>query len=104
MVLTSKKKRSVTNAQKKQVAGTKYYQCSNKPGSNLKGLEGYICPLWNKKDNPGMFDESGYDIDHINEHSITGDDSSENLQALCPCCHRVKTNRFNAKNNKKNNK
>jgi len=82
------------------VAGRKYYQCANKPGSNLRGLIDYACPFWNKKDNPGMFDESGYEIDHIEEQSIGGSDNIENLQALCLCCHRVKTIRFNSENDK----
>ena len=62
--------------------------------SNLKNLEDYICPFWNKQDDSGCFDESGYEIDHIEEHCINGNDSPENLQALCKCCHIVKTKRF----------
>ena len=32
----------------------------------------------------GSFDSSGYQIDHIEEQSLTGNDRLENLQALCP--------------------
>jgi predicted RNA-binding Zn-ribbon protein involved in translation (DUF1610 family) len=45
-------------------------------------------------ENRGDFDESTYDIDHIMEHSITADDSVDNLQALCKMCHGVATRRF----------
>ena len=88
------KKRSVSEALKKQIAGKQKYKCANKPNSNLKNLEDYICPFWNKQDDSGCFDESGYEIDHIEEHCINGNDSPENLQALCKCCHIVKTKRF----------
>jgi len=36
-----------------------------------------------------------YQTDHIIPHSISNDDSLENLQALCPNCHSVKTQREN---------
>ena len=39
------------------------------------------------------FDESGYDIDHIVELRSGGSNEVDNLQALCPACHRVKTSR-----------
>jgi len=87
--------RKVTVAQKKQIAATQRFKCNNKPGSNLLGLSGYNCPLWlSSDDNTGIFDKSGYEIDHITEWSLTKDDSLENLQALCLMCHRVKTTNF----------
>jgi hypothetical protein len=39
----------------------------------------------------GNFNRSGYDIDHIVEVADGGTDAIENLQALCPSCHRVKS-------------
>jgi hypothetical protein len=36
-----------------------------------------------------------YQTDHIIPHSISNDDSLENLQALCPNCHSLKTQREN---------
>ena len=36
-----------------------------------------------------------YQTDHIIPHSISNDDSFENLQALCPNCHSLKTQREN---------
>ena len=50
----------------------------------------YTCPLAARG---GRFDASGYDIDHIREQADGGSDSPGNLQALCVCCHRVKTMR-----------
>jgi hypothetical protein len=36
-----------------------------------------------------------YQVDHIIPHSISNDDSEDNLQALCPNCHSLKTQREN---------
>lgn len=36
-----------------------------------------------------------FQVDHIIPHSISNDDSEENLQALCPNCHSLKTQREN---------
>ena len=93
--------RKVSEGQKKIIAGRQQYKCANKPFSNLLKLEKYNCPLWERENNQGCFDESGYEIDHIIEHSLTGNDSLENLQALCVTCHRVKTKRFNVTRIKK---
>jgi len=93
--------RKLTESKKKMVAGKQFYKCANKPGLKLIGLDGYDCPLWCKPDeNKGSFDISGYDVDHIIEHSLTEDDSIENLQALCLSCHKVKTKKFLSKSKK----
>jgi len=95
--------RSVSESLKKSIAGRQNYKCANKPGSQLRGLEKFECPLWNKKNDPGIFDESGYEIDHIVEFSQCHNDDEENLQALCRNCHVVKTTRFMRKvRNQKN--
>lgn len=86
--------RNVSESLKKRIAGKQFFKCSNEPNSKIKGLENYFCPLWTSSKNKGSFDESGYDIDHINEHSISKNDSEKNLQALCKSCHMVKTKRF----------
>lgn len=87
--------RKLSEAMKKSVAASQFFKCANKPGSNLKGIGAYVCLLWNKTDdNRGIFDGCGYHIDHIEEHSISGDDSRENLQALCISCHGFKTTEF----------
>lgn len=98
-----KRKRNVTQSSKKSIAGKQKYKCANNPNSQIKinGLENYNCPLWiNNGD--GSFDESGYEIDHIIEHSIGGADDNDNLQALCLMCHKVKTKRFLQNRNRKN--
>ena len=87
-----KKSRNVTEATKKKVAGKQLYRCANKHGSNV--VEDYDCPMWSNEKYNGNFDESGYDIDHIEEYSINQNNSIENLQALCKSCHSVKTKQF----------
>lgn len=96
-----KLKRTVTESQKKFIAGCQRYKCANNPNSNLNGLSQYDCPLW--KNNDGSFDEAGYEIDHIEEFCKNGNDDNSNLQALCISCHRVKTKLFNM-NRKQYNK
>lgn len=102
-VKTIKTKRTVSLAQKKYIAGKQFNKCANKPKSKLLGLEDYMCPLWKRKDkNAGCFDQSGYEIDHIKEFSLTHDDNNKNLQALCKSCHTVKTKKFNMTKKKDN--
>jgi hypothetical protein len=67
-----------------------YMKCSNYPGSNF--VTNYNCPMWLLYN--GEFDECGFEIDHIDEHSITGNNELENLQLLCIPCHKVKTKIF----------
>lgn len=67
-------------------------KCANGPDVELWRLENYICPLW--RHNNGTFDNAGYEIDHVVEHSKTHDNDIDNLQALCPMCHTVKTKDF----------
>lgn len=40
------------------------------------------------------FDDAGFEIDHIKEYTLTKCSNINNLQALCPGCHAVKTKRF----------
>ena len=85
-----------TNAQKRLIAGRQSYKCANCPDKTIKGLETYKCPLWGRAvdDNKGSFDQSGFELDHINELVDSGDNSLDNFQALCKSCHSVKTKRF----------
>ena len=82
--------RGVTESIKKEIAASQHFECANKPGSKLKGIENYTCPLWDKKNYAGRFDEAGYEIDHIEEFCLNGNDDIENLQALCVSCHKYK--------------
>jgi hypothetical protein len=91
--------RRLTESIKKKIAGKQRFKCANKPNSNILGLEDYPCVLWKLDDeHKGSFDESGYEIDHKKEFSVSGNDSEENLHALCINCHRVKTKRFLSRN------
>ena len=79
---------------KLQIVAKQNYKCNNKPGRTLRNLTGFDCPVWKRKDNPGTFDEYGYEIDHIMEFSLTKNNSMENLQALCKKCHAEKTRQY----------
>ena len=65
--------------------------CANYPGSNLFDMGDHKCLLWKNSDHNGEFTDSGFEIDHIIEFSETGDNNIDNLQLLCPDCHRFKT-------------
>ena len=62
-------KRKLSETIKKQVAFEQEYKCNE-----------CKCML-----------PPSYQIDHIIPHCISGDDSRENLVALCPNCHATKT-------------
>ena len=81
-----KKRTNITESVKKVIAATQGNKC-------MASVEGYSCPLF-ARGGDGSFDEALYEIDHIKEVSVSGDNSTDNLQALCPMCHRVKTRRF----------
>jgi CRISPR/Cas system Type II protein with McrA/HNH and RuvC-like nuclease domain len=66
------------------------YKCANNPNNPV--IKDYYCPMWLLYN--GDFDISRYEIDHIEEYSLTGDNSIDNLQPLCPSCHTVKTKKF----------
>ena len=84
---THKKTRQLSESTKKQVAGSQKYRCANSPQSNA--VPGIQCDRW--VNDGGSFNRSGYDIDHIVEVADGGTDAIDNLQALCPSCHRVKS-------------
>jgi heterodisulfide reductase subunit B len=81
--------RYISNKVKREVLENQNYKCAR--------IKDYNCLLWVCYN--GEFDEAGYQFDHYEEFCITGDNSSRNIQALCPNCHAVKTKRF--MNNKK---
>ena len=74
------------------ISNRQYNRCANSPLKPALNLSDYRCPFWIC--NNGVFDESGYAIDHIDEVSITSNNELENLQALCHNCHAVKTRKF----------
>lgn len=97
--------KKISQSKKKYVAGKQHYKCANRPGSKLDKLVDYVCPLWNKNNSEtaGSFDESGYEIDHIEEFSINQNNNDDNLQALCKNCHSIKTKKFMMKKETKKN-
>ena len=61
--------------------------------------ENYECPLWARGGNGKFSRRKGnknntyvYDADHIVECREEGRNTEDNCQALCPNCHRIKTN------------
>ena len=97
--MSKNNRKYLTPSAQKTILGKQNHQCANRPHDNIKGLENYKCPLWNKIEYPGNFDESGYEFDHIIELAISNDNSIDNFQALCKSCHTIKTKRFISKLN-----
>jgi hypothetical protein len=73
-------RRTCTRAEEKEILARQHHTCATIPG--------YDCYL---KGQP--FDEASFQIDHIIELHSGGSNDMSNLQALCPCCHAVKTRR-----------
>ena len=93
--MSQKKRINLSIGNQKLLLGKQSYKCANKPGKFCKGLEDYKCPLWQKvNEDRGSFDQSGFELDHIKELAISGDNSLNNFQALCKSCHSVKTKKF----------
>ena len=62
-------RRRLTEAEKKKVAAEQQWRCA-----------ACQCSL-----------DATYEVDHIEQHAIRGNDARSNLHALCPACHRTKT-------------
>jgi hypothetical protein len=90
------KNKTVSSKTKKDVIKRQNNKCANSPGSNYRGLEGYDCLVW--KTNNGNFEYVSNnllcEVDHVIERSITRNDDSTNLKALCLSCHGYKTKQF----------
>jgi len=88
-----KKRPHITKANKEMIAADQDFKCNNSPDgavsdkNTTNGCEDYKCPFWRL--NGGHFDKSLYEVDHIDQDRTNI--HRENLQALCPCCHSVKT-------------
>lgn len=83
------------------VAGRQRFSCINKPGSNISGLKNYNCPMWNRKDSSGIFDESCYKIWNIMKNTkACDDDKPGDLRAVCICCYEVLKLRAEIENEK----
>lgn len=86
---TNNNNRYIKKSIKRKLFETYDMKCANFPNSNLIN---YQCPMW--RWNNGNFDESGYEIDHIDEYALSNNNNLDNLQLLCVCCHKVKTKLF----------
>lgn len=75
----SKRKRTLTSADKKRIAAKQKWRCK---------ICGHTLPV-------------RYHIDHIKEFSKHGSDKESNLQALCGTCHDNKTEEDRHMNKKK---
>ena len=82
-------KRYISVKIKNEVLINQNGKCANNTFINLHG---YKCLLWKYQN--GNFDEAGCQYDHINEFSLTNCNDKNNIQALCPSCHSVKTRVF----------
>jgi len=84
--------RHISSEVKEKIIKRQDNKCANFPEANLWQIGDYSCPLW--KNDDGIFDRAGYEIDHVIEFCLTKDNNIDNLQALCPMCHTVKTKMF----------
>ena len=61
---------------REEIAGRQYYKCENSPSKNIfSGV--FRCPMWDRANDPGSFDLSGYSIATI----------GCNTRALCFACN-----------------
>jgi len=92
---------TLTPAQKNYLLGIQWGgRCNNRHDSQdisfgyLENgiLKKYFCPMWRLND--GLFDQGGYEADHITELATGGTNDITNFQLICPSCHAVKTKNF----------
>ena len=74
-------RRSIHWCKKLHVAARQNFRCATTVKST--------CPRW-QLDN-GVFGVEAFEVDHIRPHSVGGSNDVENLRALCPACHAVRT-------------
>ena len=68
------KRKKMTEPQRRKIALRQNFKCANPDGK---------CKLTD--------DLKEYDVDHVIPLFLDGDDEEWNMQALCPACHRRKT-------------
>ena len=68
------KRKKMTEPQRRKIALRQNFKCANPDGK---------CKLTNALEE--------YDVDHVIPLFLGGDDDEWNMQALCPACHRRKT-------------
>lgn len=80
IVRTAKKRRFLSEVARRRVAAQQGWQC-----------RGVYCWLWASSAGPTTLLPAEFEIDHRVALCNGGRDSVDNLQALCPTCHRYKT-------------
>ncbi len=92
---------TLSTGQKNYLLGRQWGgRCNNRPDSqdiSFGYLENgvllkYYCPMWRLND--GLFDQGGYEADHVIELAAGGTNDITNFQLICPSCHAVKTKNF----------
>ena len=73
-------RKSIHWCKKLKVAASQSFRCAGDKDT---------CPRW--KIDSGVFGADAFEVDHIKARANGGDDSFENLQALCTACHAVRT-------------
>jgi len=107
MSKTRYQRKSLTDAQRRKIAGIYKYKCHNIPNRSYNLLNGnndyniiirkfipfedYKCPLYITDDGSFTYDNN-YEIDHAYDLQFGGEDDISNLYPLCKKCHRQKTN------------
>ncbi len=74
-------RRSIHWCKKLHVAARQNFRCAT--------VDRTSCPRW-LLDN-GVFGHDAFEIDHVTPHSAGGSDDVDNLRALCPACHAIRT-------------
>lgn len=62
---------------REKIANKQGNKCANDRNSDIPHMNDQ-CKLWKFGD--GKFDEAGYEIDHIIEHSVGGSDKEKNMK------------------------
>jgi 5-methylcytosine-specific restriction endonuclease McrA len=88
--MTEKINRTITDKNKKLTLIKQNNRCANFP--NSYAVYQYECLLWKYQN--GFFDDAYCEFDHIDGFSLTKNNDINNIQALCPNCHAVKTRIF----------
>ena len=71
------KRKGMTEPQRRKIALRQNFKCAN-PDGECKLIDGNL---------------KEYDVDHVDPLFLGGPDDESNMQALCPACHRRKTER-----------
>lgn len=86
-IIAMRTQKNLSKTNKDRIAMRQRFKCANYPGSQLKHLENFDCPLWQYN---GNFAESGFEVDHITEFA-DGCSDNDDLQALGMDCFASKT-------------